>query len=539
MRFFPTSTSFILGAILSSALLWNTAASADHPNLKDETASQQIRRLILDMDFPGTQKVLRQAHQASLNGDNDYSHLRAMFTVFQSTAPEMREFTESWLDEMPDSPYAQTALTWNLYTAGAYMRGENLSQFTYGGALNRFNSLHNRANRLARRAFKTAPDLVPASDAVIRLVLTNGSTQTVPPSGVKQQTSVLNKVMELTPNRGSLIRALSITQPRWRGSFDGAVELCAKFAGQVKNVEGYNLEMCLVDAAYTYGYGPEIKELAREVLNTVDYGYLDYARRQGWEPGLSRAMDRKILEYLQGKGATDYQLAMSYDQFVSEPQGLPLVGKAAYIARQQEARDKLVTDPFNPQLIETLTEPRFGALPGEDKRDRTDAIRLAKLALNAAPYDPDVWRNIALIYHSSNDPTDASENPFFENSMVFANHYPAYYFDYLSAKRADFLAIRKQLGAGQLSEQQIATVDEAVICPLIRLIRTKKLMCSAIVNDNIRYQDASCSWEPQNDGTLRELVLSAERRNSCTKEISSDPIDLFNLTPAETDVSLP
>ena len=173
--------------------------------------------------------------------------------------------------------------------------------------------------------------------------------------------------MSLTPDRGSLLRALSITQPKWRGRFDGAIKLCSTFAKAVTNVAGYTTEVCLVDAAYTYQYDENVKNRAREMLQKIDVDYLDYARRQDWEPGYSRAADRDILKYLQGEGYADYEMALWYDGNVSKPQGLPMVGEAVYAARLDTAREKLASDPFNPDLIEILTRPRFGATPGEDE----------------------------------------------------------------------------------------------------------------------------------------------------------------------------
>ncbi len=151
---------------------------------------------------------------------------------------------------------------------------------------------------------------------------------------------------------------------------------------------------------------------------------------------------------------------------------LPEVVYAAFIA---QTRDQLSTDPYNPELIKTLTEPPFGALPGDYEDSHDEDFKLAKLALIAAPYDAEVWNNIALVSHSSTHPTNAEEIPYFENAMIFANYKPAYFFEYLSAKRADHAAIYDGANNANLTEQQLASVDEAVTCPLIRLVRSKEM----------------------------------------------------------------
>ncbi|MEE9427050.1 MAG: hypothetical protein V3V25_02775 [Paracoccaceae bacterium] len=503
------------------------------------SAPEQIRKLTQKMDFDAVEEILSQAHKASLIGEITYDELREMFRVFQSTAPKMQEFVEAWVDEARDSPYALSALTWNLYTAGWHMRGELSPQFSYMEGRLRFINLHERATRLARRAYEIAPNLVPASDAMLRLTLTNGSNSTTPPSGAAQQVRILEKVMALTPNRGSLVRALSITQPNWGGSFEGAVLICSKFADLVPDVDGYSTDICLVDAAYTYKHGAVVKYRAREALNGSDAEYLDYARRQDWEPGISRRQDQEILEYLEGEGSTDYKLARNYDRSVSDLQGSLSLTKVVYAAFIAETSEQLSTDPYNPKLIKFLTEPPFGALPGDYEDSHDEDFKLAKLALNAAPYDADVWNNIALVSHSSTHPTNAEEIPYFENAMIFANYKPAYFFEYLTAKRADHAAIYEGANNTNLTGQQLASVDEAVTCPLIRLVRSKEMMCLAVQNDDPYYYTTACEWDPVNDGFLDGLISQAESRNACDFEISSETMDLFVMEPSETDFTLP
>ncbi len=553
MGLFSSTSNFIFGAVVGGATVWaflnpefalqskleNIFAQLFESRDTGISAPERIRQLTRSKDFEAVEEILAQAHQASLDGANAYGDLREMFRVFESTAPEMREFTETWLDEMPDSPYALTGLTWNLYAAGWHMRGTRLPQFSYEEGMLRFLGLHERATRLARRAYEVAPNLVPASDAVLRLTLTNGANTRIPMQRVNAQVRILENVMALTPNRGSLLRALTVTQPKWGGNFEGAVLICSKFANLVTDVEGYNTDICLVDAAYTYNYGAAVKERARVALEASDEAYLDFARRQDWEPGYSRRADNEVLEYLAGEGKTDIEMARNYDQKVSYVQGTPPISGDIYAANIAATRAKLGFDPYNPALIKALTEPPFGVRPGANLDVHDENFELAKLALNAAPYDADVWNNIAMVSHGSTDPASAEEIPYFENSMIFANYKPAYFFEYLSAKRADYSALYGGKTPANLTEQQTASLDEAVTCPLIKLIRFKEMMCAVVQNDNPYYYTTNCEWDPVNDGFLDRLISQAETRNSCDLEINTELFDLFVKTPTQTDFEFP
>ncbi len=180
MRIFQIYIAIISIAILGvSAPLDSAHAGENNPD-QEAQIQQKIRQLANEMDFGALEELFSTAHQASVRGQLPYDDLRSMFRVFQSTAPEIQEFTESWLDDDPESPYALTALTWNLYTAGWHMRGPNTPSMTHPQSLIRFQILHSRASRLAARAYEIAPDLVPASDAIIRLMLTSRKTNISP-----------------------------------------------------------------------------------------------------------------------------------------------------------------------------------------------------------------------------------------------------------------------------------------------------------------------------------------------------------------------
>jgi hypothetical protein len=141
------------------------------------------------------------------------------------------------------------------------------------------------------------------------LVLTNALGHSGTNSKFKAMSNLLDKTMRLAPNRGSLIRALAIAQPNLGGSQVDAVALCRKFSGKVTDVPDYTPDICQIDAAYTYDLGPGIRNNARMALRSTDLNYLEYARRLDWRPGIFRRLDSEILDYLNGEGDTDLDLA--------------------------------------------------------------------------------------------------------------------------------------------------------------------------------------------------------------------------------------
>ncbi len=549
MRVFYVLFGILVGMFVGTTMLWSVASFVDRqnevavverPNLaaKKLTSKQEIFSLAFAMDINGVQKKLEAAHQQSLTGDLPLDDLRDLFSAFQSTAPEIKEFAESWVDEMPDSPYALTALTWNLYTAGWNMRGNDLIRFTFYEAAYRHNNLHERARKLAQRAFQAAPDLIPASDAVIMLVLTHSMGRPDPMEKVNFVSHTLKTVMELTPNRGSLLRAMNVTWPEWGGNFDGAIKLCSDFADLVTDVEGYTPEICMIDAAFYHDYGGEVRRSMREALRSTDLPYLDYARREDWEPGISRAADKKILAYLQTEGSTDLELAQLYDWNVADINGLPRTGTKVAENLRAQTLEELKTDPYNPSLVKKIAEPFFGIGPGQDKNDRSDEIALTKSVLKVAPFDPTYWSNIARFMHTTGDPTDPSENPYFANTITFSNHSPRYFFKYLEAKTQDLRAIEQRSDTDGLPSETMTAVDEAVTCPYIRLARLRELMCTNGKEHIPSYLRSHCANMTDHAEKLAEIIADASSRKSCTAEINGEQKELYFLEVSETYIAL-
>lgn len=556
MRAFYVLAGILLGFFVGVAMLWSVASLTDRQRAffatensdltvnpstpKQETPTKQdILRLAFDMDVVTVQEILAAAHRQSLNGELPIDDLRDLFSAFQSTAPEVKEFAETWVDEMPDSPYALTALAWNVYTAGWNMRGNDLIQFTFYEAAYRHYNLHERARKLAQRAFQAAPDLIPASDAVIMLVLTNSSGRSNPMEKVAIVSRTLDTVMELTPNRGSILRAMNVTQPEWGGNFEGAMQLCSDYADLATDVEGYTPEICMIDAAYAYDYSDEVRSRMREALRSTDLPYLDHARRSDWEPGISRAADKKILAYLQGDGSTDLKLALSYDRNVADINGSPRASKTVADNLRLETLEKLKSDPYNPSLISNIAEPRFAIGPDQDKNDRSDEITLTKSILKVAPFDPAYWSKIARFMHTTNDASNPDENPYFANTITFSNHSPTYFFQYLEAKTQDLKAIERRADAGELPDDQMVSADEAVTCPYIRLARLREMMCSNGIEHIPSYLTSNCANMTDHAAKLAKVIVEANSRNTCAAEINGEQKELYFLEVSDTEIVLP
>ncbi len=227
------------------------------------------------------------------------------------------------MEDYPDSTYAHTAFAWLYYTSGRHMRGTDLAIFTYLEASQRSQDDFDRAGRLVNVAVKQAPDLVPASDAVLALNLVRREGR---------DRELLGYIMDRAPNYGSVKRALASAQPKWGGTFDDALFICGTYAGMVPDVPDYDADVCLIDAAFTYDYGDHVRDEARKALRKNDHPLLAHARPKILKPGLTPAGDARVRDYLEGPGATDTEMAAAYDHAVAEPRGTELYSARVYAA---------------------------------------------------------------------------------------------------------------------------------------------------------------------------------------------------------------
>lgn len=184
----------IMTAALMGVLLWAPQARAEAVTVK------ALRALVMARDTGAVEQALK-AHQAAfLTGEVSAWDARTPFAVFETTHPDVIAFTADWLAAAPKSGYAQV-----LYKMGWLVRGDKSGRETYPRAVNEHYAMHGAALELALAAYESDPDLLAASDTVIRLGNTGGDKDRV--------ADVVLKVMANRPNYFTIRQSFDLTHP--------------------------------------------------------------------------------------------------------------------------------------------------------------------------------------------------------------------------------------------------------------------------------------------------------------------------------------
>ena len=269
--------------VLVLAVLWPGLAVA-------EASVNGLRALVTAGRIAPVEAALQAAVTADMAGEPDAQ--RKLFTVFTASAPEIEAFLTGWTTEKPDTSRAQTAMGWHLWKRGWNMRGEGRADQVHHDAMRPFMEDHAAALDLAHRAVAADPDLIAASDLLLRLAASVGEDG---PIRIE-----LERVMARYPNRASLLRAMKSLAPQWRGSPAQVKLLCERFAPMVVKVAGHDQAVCAIDAVYAGGFwvGAQRNEV-HQLLTVTPNPVLDYARLEDELAGYGSYVSRiKALERL-------------------------------------------------------------------------------------------------------------------------------------------------------------------------------------------------------------------------------------------------
>ncbi len=251
-----------------------------------------IQELAYAGDFESVDVAIAEAHQQSLTGEISYDALRDLLGVLTRTHPDMDDFRALWLENLPESPYAQMATAWSLYNDSFAVRGTAFVRDTPPAARMAFQELQRDAVALTVRAYDTAPDFVPASDGII----------------VMQQSAgimmnwlfhfVVKDIMEATPGFGTLERLSMHANVNWGGrGLQEIVDLCETYSDKIPEYPDMTYEICLVALLAHNDMLEGSWPFVAGVLDREDHALLTLAR-------VKRALVRRTDE--------DYQIVMDY-----------------------------------------------------------------------------------------------------------------------------------------------------------------------------------------------------------------------------------
>ena len=190
------------------------AALLTYPALA--TTQDDFRAMIWAGDMSGVKAALQAVEASDLASSGEPDAERALFHIFLESHPKVAAFTESWLAAEPDSALAMTARGWQLYSTGHNMRGTSYAREVYADASRADHDYGKQAFDLAERAVVADPNLISASDLILRSTNTLGNRQMIPLE--------LERIMALHPNRGSLMKVMGTLSQQWGGKL-GQVQL--------------------------------------------------------------------------------------------------------------------------------------------------------------------------------------------------------------------------------------------------------------------------------------------------------------------------
>jgi hypothetical protein len=477
-------------------------------------------------DIEGLETAFCTAHELNIAGDITADELRNSVSWLTVTDPQILETSFNWQEVMPESPYAATTVSWQLYQMGWSMRGEAMYYDVNEEAMTQFYAMHSEALRLALQSYEAAPDYIAASDALISLQ----KTTKLFPNDIKI-VEFLSEVMEKQPNLGTVMRAADLAAPSWGGGGHGYLEiLCRHFLGGITRFGGKSeLEWLTFDACHptlviTSGLTDDALDCA--IRKDILFDPESHMITRLWAIAHSGNQQRseELIDFLwadEDKGFLAINLAKTYYRnfHVTEGEQDEL---NAFIADRvmRWAPDLLIDDPFNLSalaLLEGDHTPWFDGTPYWMSPEKNRIINGRRLMM--APYQAEWWVNLA---ESFNDIYDTviplHVEQMFANAIVYGSYDPEILDRYT---RTRWIAHNRFVGHAQNYYQTEAAqksdyldVAPMMLCPVVRVIRLQEILCEA---DPVGYVEHCNAIEnPRHE--VAHLLDAADFLNMCAPE---------------------
>lgn len=459
--------SFIAGIIL--LISSNFAQAAIAPDT--------LRDLAYDGDYQSVDAAMAEAHQQSLTGEISYDALRDLLGVLTRTHPDMDEFRAVWLENLPESPYAQMATAWSLYNDSFAIRGEAFYRDTPPAARRIFRELQREASVLAVQAYDTAPDFAPASDGIIRMQQTAGIMM----NWLFQ--FFAKDVMETIPNYGTLERLSTLANRNWGGGgLQDIIDLCERYSDKIPEYPDMTYDICLVALLAHNDMLEGSWPFVAGVLEREDHALLTLAR-------VKRALVRRTDE--------DHQIVMDYldntrfdDRWIREPFRIARrFAVTQWDGGSPEVRDfltdfqtrmraeimtELARNPFDRSLLDMLIQDkrRLGSL------FRADMYEVHNFELRRAvvqPYHLQNWADAVERHVDLRNPSflNTLDTPLY-NAIAYSDHSLSTITNLLSHKLGQYRRFRDPDGTqgyGGWPEQPEEALISEIGCRAATLIR--------------------------------------------------------------------
>ena len=506
--------AFFVFLVLAAPGAQACSKEANYLELRDAIYANEIDRV----------EGLLNGYQAEFeSGARPMEDIRCYYRHFGRTRPETSDFIDAWRAAHPASAHAKVAKAKFLSKISWSIRGDSFANETYPEALRQFGAMQHEAWRLANEAFEQNPRLIPASDVIIHLANPNRRKT--------EAQAVVAQVMENDPNQQTLDFAIGTIMRGWGGTWKQVETLCDTYAEIVPNAPEDARLICWLKGANKF---PQTRPWMVSTLAEVDMPDLDYLRL--WEltdPAATAEEAAAAYLYLTREDNLALGQAIRFDQFVAKRYGYPFISEQVSQRRHDYARDLLIHDPLNLELIEWAMTPvervldtdEIGRLTTETvwAPTETERFEFAERLLIASPYDPERWQ--FYLNRLSNVKGVDAVRPFRTNVIVYSNHSPKSLESRILSLRGLFNAyhIGQQSGASDRLREIARTtdLDNDVICPMVRASRLHALVCRDISDDACRIEPEKLKLE------YLKILGEADRRGICRTERSMPTEDLY------------
>ncbi len=489
-------------------------------------------------------------------GEVSYDAQREIYDLFQTTHPDVVQTIQVWRVRKPDSRHALAASMWHNYHAGFMLRGSRLARYTHPRAIAAMEERHQLALKAADSLLRDHPDFVPGTDGTLRLMLTVGDRSKID--------EVLLRILEHSPNAGSLERALFAFQGKWGGGWSQLARICHDFAPMVPGDEA---ELCMARAVLDYEVrnpfgratanrvmadrGHEFAPIYR-MLHAIENGDANAAMRYFPEAEIDDYWVIRRLYHVVGperrvmKAFSDFEEkeALKLPRDPLNPELLIMhahMNGGLFTWQMQEAADRMRQDMAAHLEARGLTqkEARSGSHPDvaqwlqdrmqqfNDEKDRAEEVRrarneeLLKDAKTYGLYNPDVLSSGATTRYRRDDPTTfPARIQGLREMMVYSRYEPDRVGLYLSEVSSMSGRISRMVENGTASSLEginpIALRDE-LACESVRAARITNHVCR---------RTRSCNKEMTTDNASR-ILAEARDGNICPANLNARIGDLL------------
>jgi hypothetical protein len=485
---------------------------------------------------------------------------RDLVWALAASDPDTVAFTEAWLVAQGDNPMALTARAWSTYWAGGRIRGE-LSRFrTWPPLLVESDQVYLEALSLAERATELDPGFLPASDAVILLRSRTGRNEEV--------VAELERIMDVDPNRHSLVLATAALSPAWGGSMELMQALCGHFSDRVADVPDLDAETCLAQAilrAQIWGNAKdwaisvvdgqadkpflerEVMQLARDNLlppNGVSY-LTERLRSEGrMSVYVILAPQKDLLETTGPSDVDEFLAALANDLSAATQAADRDPGYAGALLDLRDLYDIEVKsiglrEIRDPDTTEAEHQAIYNEVVSTQLRHAEDLDRRARRLLELAPRNaPSLQFASRHVLTPDPDPLKADRwaLTLLTNATVYANYQERQLGQIILEARRRYDLMQNRMASGEVPTYSAAELEEVYLCPYVRAIRVLDEVCAhhetgeqyCVMEAILAYpSDSQISYSLY--GTLAEQGVCASVRNAPIASLAYEITDLAPL----------